>query len=130
MRKLDPDSLHIPAYTDASFATNHVNSSQLGYIIPLCDKANNACVLDYASYKSHLLARSVLGAETYAFADAYNFRYYAKHDLQNFLRRRVSLSMFTDSKSLFDVITKCPQTQDYLLMIDLKALTLLMDCLW
>ncbi len=81
MRKLDMDSLHIRAYADASFATNHNLTSQLGYIVLLCDKWENYCTLHYASYKSRRVARSVLGAETYAFADAYDFAYCAKKDL-------------------------------------------------
>ncbi len=51
MQKLDIESLHIRAFADASFAPNHYHTSQLGYIVLLCDKQDNACVLHYASYK-------------------------------------------------------------------------------
>ncbi len=121
MRKLDMGSLHVRAYADASFATNHNFTSQLGYIVLLCDKYDNASKLHYASYKSRRVARSVLGAETYAFADAYDFAYCAKRDLENILGRRVPLEMYTDSKGLFDVITKWSQRQERRLMIDLQA---------
>ena len=120
-RKLDPESLHVRAYTDASFSTNPDHSSQLGYILLLADKLDNACVLHYASYKSRRVVRSVLGAETYAFADAFDFAYCAKIDLETLLDSFVSLSIFTDSKSLFDVITKCSHTQERRLMINLQA---------
>ncbi len=119
MRKLGLDSLHIRAFADASFASNQGHTSQLGYIVLLCDKHDNVCVLHYASYKSRRVARSVLGAETYAFADAYDFAYCAKRDLEDILDRTVPLEIYTDSKSLFDVITKCSQTQKRRLMIDL-----------
>ncbi len=121
MCKLDLESPHVRAYTDASFSTNTDHSSQLGYIVLLANKHDNACVLHYASYKSRRVARSVLYAETYAFASAFDFAHCAKPDLEKLLDRCVSLSIFTDSKSLFDVITKCSHTQENRLMIDLQA---------
>ncbi len=90
MCKLDPESLHVRAYTDASFSTNSNHSSQLAYILLLADKLDNACVLHYASYKSRRLARSVLGAGTYAFSDAFDFAYCAKTDLEKILDHRLS----------------------------------------
>ncbi len=119
MRKLDLDTLHIRDYSNASFATNLRHTLQLGYIIIPCDKDDNASILHYASYKSRRVARSVLGAKTYAFAGAYDFAYGAEKDLEAILERKVHLTMFTDSKILFDVITKCSQTQEKHLMIDL-----------
>ena len=111
IRKLDLDTLHIRTFSDPSFATNRGHTSQLGYIIRLCNKYDNACILHYASYKSRRVARSVLGAETYAFADANDFAYCTKKDLEAILESNVHLTMFADSKSLFDVIMKCSQTQ-------------------
>lgn len=121
MKKLDLDNIHIRAYADASFATNYDETSQLGYIVLLSDKSCNANILHFASYKSKRVPRSVSGAETYAFADAFDFAYCAKKDLELILRRKVPLMMFTDSNSLFDVITKCSQTRERRLMIDLQA---------
>jgi len=121
MRQLDKDSLHIRAYADASFATNYDQTSQLGYIIALCDKFDNASILHFQSYKSRRVARSVLGAETYAFADAFDFAFCTKQDIELVMGRDIPLMMFTDSKSLFDIITKCSHTQEKRLMIDLQA---------
>lgn len=39
-QKLDHDSLHIRIYSDASFADNEDLSTQLGYIVLLCDNKN------------------------------------------------------------------------------------------
>ncbi len=91
MRKLHIDFPHILAYADASFATNHNLTSQLGYIFLLCDKWDNACTLHYASYKSRRVARSILDAEKYAFAGACDFSYCAKKDLETVLDRTVPL---------------------------------------
>ncbi len=121
MHKLDGKTLHIRAYADASFATNNNMTPQLGYIVLLCDNLENACVLHYASYKSRRVARSVLGAENYAFAGAYDFVYSAKNDLEDLLDRSIPFEMYTDSKSLFDVMSKCSRTQGRGLMIDLQA---------
>ncbi len=64
----------------------------------------------------------MLDAETYAFADAYDFANCAKRDLENKLGRRVPLDMCTDSKISFDLITECSLTQERRLMIDQQAL--------
>lgn len=121
MRRLNPKTLHVLAYTDASFVTNLDETSQLGFIVMLSDKDSNANLLHFASYKSQRVARSVLGAEICAFADAYDMAYCVKRDLETIMERRVPLMMFTDSKSLFDVFTKCSQTKERRLMIDLQA---------
>lgn len=87
----------------------------------LCDKDSNTNLLHFARYNSHRVARSVLGAETYEFADAYDDVYCAKCDLEKVLDRRVPLMILTDSKSLFDIITKCSQTKERRLIIDLQS---------
>ena len=98
-----------------------INNHSSVFIFLLCDQSDNANALHYASYKSRRAARSVLGAETYAFTDAYDFAYCAKRDLEKIFKRSIPLAMFTDSKSLFDVNTKWSQTQERRLMIDLQA---------
>ena len=87
----------------------------------LCDKQGSACILHYSSYKRRRVARSVLGAEIYAFADACDFAYCAKRDLESILDRTVPLEIYTNSRSLFDLLNKCSQTQERRLMIDLQG---------
>ena len=62
------------------------------------DKHGYDCILHCANYKSRGVARSFLGAETYAFADSYDFAYFGKTDLEGILQRGISLAMFTDSE--------------------------------
>ena len=57
----------------------------------------------------------------YAFADAFDAGYIIKYDLQSMLGRRIPMTMYTDSTSLFDVITKCSSTLEKRLMIDISA---------
>lgn len=67
---LDKDFLRIVVYSDRSFATNKYGTSEVGYLIFMADKENNANLIDYASNKSRTDVRSVLRAETFAIADA------------------------------------------------------------
>ena len=120
VQKLDQGSLHLRVYADASFANNNDLTSQLGYIILLADKFGKCNILHYASYKSRRVTRSVLGAEIYAFADAFDYAYVIRHDLEEIMEQKVPLQMLTDSRSLFDVIVKNSTTSERRLMIDIK----------
>lgn len=55
--KLYKYSLNLRVYADASFATNDDLSSQLGYIVLLCDRFNCCHVMDYVSRKSRRIVR-------------------------------------------------------------------------
>ncbi len=79
MYKLDPKSVYVRANTDATFSTNSDHSSKLGYIVLLEDEPDNGSLLYYASYKSRRVARSVLGEQNFAFADAFKFAYCPKN---------------------------------------------------
>ena len=110
MKPLDVQSLHIKVFSDSAFANNTDMSSQLGFSILLCDKNNNCNIIQFSSHKSRRIVRSILDGEIYPFADAFDTAYTIKRDLEEMLERRVSLQMLTDSKTLFDIITKCSGT--------------------
>ena len=119
--KLDKASLKLKVYADSSFANNDDFTSQLGYIILLTDKTDRCNIIHYSSHKSRRVTRSVLGGEVYAFADAFDFAFTLKHDLQVMLCQKIPLTILTDSNSLFDVITKSSTTSERRLMIDITA---------
>ena len=119
--KLDQDSLRITTHSDASFSNNDDNSSQIRFIILLSDATNNCAILRYSSYKSRRIARSSMAAETFAFADAFDAAYAIKFDLEKLLNKSIPLLMLTDSKALFDVITRSKYTTEKRLMIDIAA---------
>lgn len=118
---LDHHSLELRVYADASFACNDDLSSQLGFIILLCDNMNRAHVLDYASKKSKRVVRSIMAGEVYAFMDAFDTAFSIAHDLTTLLGCNVPILMFTDSKQLFDALTKGKRTTEKRLMIDIAT---------
>ncbi len=63
----------------------------------------------------------MLTSECHAFADAFDYAYMLKHDLESLLHQTVPMQMPTDCKSLFDVIVKAGRTADRRLMIDIAA---------
>lgn len=119
--RLNLDELHIRAYADASYATNDDLSSQLGYIVLLCDNSNACHVLDYASKKSKRVVRSIMGGEVYAFMDAFDMAFVIKKDLERVLDTDLSIIMLTDSKQLFDSVTCGKRTAERRLSIDISA---------
>lgn len=108
-------------YSAASYADNRDASSQLGYIVFLCDKSNTAQPIAWSSHKSKRATRSVLGSETMALADGFDAAYALRHDIERMTGKRIPLSVFTDSLSLFDVITKATLTAERRLMIDVAG---------
>lgn len=119
--KLDVNSLHLRVYADSSFANNHDNSTQIGYIVLLCDNTGRAHVLSFASRKCKRVVRSVMAGEVYAFSTAFDEAFVLRYDLEQLYCRHVPLSLFTDSKQLFDVMTKASHPTEKRLMIDIAA---------
>ena len=119
--KLDMRKLRLNVYYNSSFADNADFSSQLGYIVTLCDGSNRCFVLHFASKKSKWVTRSSAAAETLAFAHTFDNAYLIKHDLQTILHKKIPILMLTDSKILFYVLTRSLYTSEKRLMIDIAA---------
>lgn len=120
-QKLDISTLRVVVYSDAAFATNSDHTSQLGYVVLLCDGNNNCNILHFSSSKSKRVARSVLGSEIYAFADGFDFAYSLRNDIQNVTGKNLPLHMLTDSKCLFDVLTSGSSLREKRLLIDIAV---------
>ena len=56
-----------------------------------------------------------------AFADSFDMAFMIRYDIQKMMNIRKPIMIFTDSLSLFDVITKASTTVEKRLMIDLEV---------
>ena len=119
--KLDPDSLRVRAYADASFSGNVDGSSQMGHIVFLMDDSGACAPLIYKSRKCRRVVRSAMAAESIAFADCLDDAYTVKVELERMLGRSISLEMLTDSKQLFDAVCNSTRTKERRLMLDIDA---------
>ena len=62
-----------------------------------------------------------MAAETHVLADATDMAILVEHDLQMILGKKLAITLLTDSKSLFDVLSKGTTTTEKRLMIDIEA---------
>ena len=115
--KLERSSLRIISYSDAGFGTNADATSQLGRIVIIMDGSGPAVPILFKSYKSRRVDRLILGGEIMAFSDAFDDAMDLRHQLEQALQQKLPLQMLTDSKSLFDVISKGSRTSERRLMI-------------
>jgi len=118
---LDVKCLRVRAYADASYATNSDGSSQIGYLILLCDGSGRAHILSDASRKCRRVVHSIMAGEVYAFSAAFDEAFVIRYDLERIYRQRIPLNLFTDSKQLFDVVTKASHPTEKRLMVDVAA---------
>ena len=59
---IDMQSAHLLMFSDASFASNYDNSSQLGWVLVIRDDTGRSNILHYGTYKSRRIARSVMAS--------------------------------------------------------------------
>ena len=120
--KLDKNSLKLVVFTDASFANNADNTSQISFIITLADKNNNTNIIHWSSIKCKRVTRSVLASELYGIAHSFDHGAVIKATIKNITRTSIPLILCTDSKSLYDCLVKLGTTQEKRLMVDLMCL--------
>ncbi len=119
--KLDLNSIRLVGYSDTAFANNHDLTSQLGRIILLTDDHNAAVPIAFKTYNSRRVTRSVLSAEVIAFSDMFDDAFAIRSQIEQALRRGVAVHLLTDSKSLFDIISKGSRTSEERIMLDIHA---------
>jgi len=118
---LDRSTLRVRAYADASYANNRDGSSQIGYLILLCDASGRAHVLSFSSRKCRRVVHSIMAGEVYAFSAAFDEAYTIRYDLEELYGCHIPISIFTDSKQLFDVVTKASHPTEKRLLVDIAA---------
>lgn len=121
VRQLEENPFHIRVYTNGSFADNADLSTQTGFIVLLCYKNGRCNILHCNTHNPCRVERSVLGGEIFAFSDRMDFALNVKSDLERILDCKLQFSMFTESKSLFDLIAKNMTSTEKRLMVDVHA---------
>jgi hypothetical protein len=118
---LDSHSLRVVAYADASFHNCNDNASQLENVIVLSDDSDTCAIVHFSSHKSKRVTGSTMAAKTLVFVDAFDNAFIIRHELTGMLSKDVPLLMMTESKALFDVITRARYTPEITLMVDVAA---------
>jgi Reverse transcriptase (RNA-dependent DNA polymerase) len=119
---LDLPTLRVAVFTDSSFANNPDMSSQIGYIVVIVDKNDAANIVHWGSVKCRRVTRSVLAAELYAMSLGFDNAVVIKSTIQRILNRLVDLTIYIDSKSLYDCLVRLGSTNEKRLMIDVMCL--------
>lgn len=118
--KLDPKSLRVVRFSDASFAGNQGFTSQLGYLVFLSEKSDNIAPVILKSDKARRVTRSVLGAELFAFRDMFNGAYTPDEELSYLLpESALPVHLFTDSKNLVELISMGTRTSEKRFMLEI-----------
>lgn len=119
--KLDASTARVVGFADASFANNDDLSTQLGHICLLVDDSNRSVPIHFKSYKSKRIVRSAMAGEVIAFSDLFDVAATLSAELGDLLGRKIPVQLLTDSKSLFDVISKGSRTSEKRTMLDIAA---------
>ena len=119
---LDMESARLVLLTDASFANAPGCKSQLGYVIIMVDKFDKCNILHYGSNRCQRVCRSVLAAEMHALILGFDFEYVIQDMVKELIGRKLDVEVMTDSKTLFNVVTKEAMTTERRLQIDILTI--------
>lgn len=124
---LDINSIQLIAFTDSSFANNQDLSSQIGFVIVLAERNGHngfhkANILHWSSIKCKRITRSVLASELYAMVHGFDAAATLKATIEMILGNPLTLTLCTDSKSLYECLVKLGTTREKRLMVDLMCL--------
>lgn len=115
------DSLRVVGFSDASFANHDDFTSQLGHICFLSDASGRIFPISFRSYKSKGVTCSVMAGEVIAFSDLFDIAFALAFELNDILPHPFPVQLFTDTKTLFDVISKGSRTSEKQMMLDIAA---------
>ena len=96
-------------------------SSQRGTIQLLVEDDGNADLICFKSFKSRPVTRPVLSAEVIAFSGLFDEGYALKSLIEHALKCSVPMHPLTDSKSLFDMISKGYRSSEKRIMLYINA---------
>lgn len=97
--QLDPTSLKLVVFTDASFANNLNFTSQIGYVICLANQFNKANIIDWSSTKCKQVTRSVLASELYTMIHSFDAGSVIKSTVEKIMTSSTSVSISASDNS-------------------------------
>ena len=121
-QKLDLDTVELRVYTDASFANNPDLSSQLGWCVFAVDATGRCNLLAWSSRKCRRVVKSTFAAELFALIQGYDSGMAMKHSLSAIVGREVQISIFIDSKGVWDAVVSLKSLTEKRLLIDIASL--------
>ncbi len=121
--RIEPEHMEIVVCIDAAFATNKDKSSQIGVLTMMRNRKTGAAnIVQYSSTKSKRVCKSSLAAELFALVDEFKIGYTVAHFMSELLMRKVTLTLYTDSQSLYRLCISLAQTTERRLQIDLTLI--------
>lgn len=108
-------------YADESFSSNDDLSSQLWFIVILCDDRNQCNVLDFVSRESKHAVFSIMGVKVDVFTDVFETFATIAVDLSPVFGKNIPFRMFTHSNQVFYIMTRGKLPMEKLLSIDIAA---------
>ena len=91
-------------------------------MVVLRDNTGKANLVHASSVRGKHRARSVLGAEMFAFLNGFDAGYIVRYLLSKMLGRNVELHLLTDSRSAYHIATTLVTTRERRLMLDVHFL--------
>jgi hypothetical protein len=119
--KLDVTTLRLVVFSDASLQKRADFHSQLVYVILPSDDTNRCSFLHLRSHKRKPVTRFSMAGETLDFADTIDHAFILRHELSRLLHCNLPIVLLTDSRALFDVLTRSWYTTERRLMFDIAA---------
>jgi hypothetical protein len=118
-KPLDLQSLRVVCYSDAGLASHEDDfRSQLGYVMAIVDKHDQANVVAFASRKCRRVTRSVLASELLALVEGYDAASAIATQLTEILGVYIPVWSVVDSRTLLNVVTRLGNVTEKPLMVD------------
>lgn len=121
IRDLEIDTLCIIGQYNSSFANCSDLFSQLAHICFSCDSAKAVAPMHFESYKALRVSESTMSAEVIFFSDFFEIAVPFTEEMEMILSRKIPVPLLTDSKFLFDVLSKGSRSFAKRMMLDITA---------
>lgn len=115
-------------FVDAVLAVNKGMSSKMGFLVTLMNKYKKWNIVYYSSLKAKRVTRRVFAAHLFVMVHGFNVASTIRFTLNEMIRCRISLRIYTNSRSCYNCITIMSRTNEKRLLIDLHMLCQAYGC--